>query len=86
MLLHDEVREFVSALLQQKGTDIRLDDETSLVLSGLLDSVDTIDIVTFLESRYGLDFAEIGFDQDRFDTIASIVQLVESKRDFPAAR
>jgi acyl carrier protein len=85
MSLHDEVREFLSGLLQNKGADVDLGDDTSLVLSGLLDSVDTIEIVTFLESRYGLDFGDIGFDQDRFDNIASIIKLVEEGGKSPSA-
>lgn len=85
MSAHDEVREFVSGLLQRKGTVVPLEDETSLVAGGLLDSVDTTEIVVFLESRFGLDFGSIGFDQDWFETIASIVQLLEEGRGSPSA-
>jgi acyl carrier protein len=86
MSLHDEVKKFVSGLLQRKGTFVDLGDDTPLVSSGLLDSVDTIDIVTFLESRYGLDFGDIGFDEDRFESLATIVQLVEESGKSPSAQ
>ena len=80
-----EVRKFVSGLLKRSGNAADFADDTPLVSSGMLDSADVVDIVTFLENRYGLDFEDIGFDQDRFDSIVSIVQLVEESRKNPAA-
>jgi len=31
----------------------------------------------FLEEKYGLDFAELGFDQERLDTVNAIAGLIE---------
>ncbi len=32
----------------------------------------------FLEERFGIDFAEIGFDKDRIDTVDAIYALVRA--------
>jgi hypothetical protein len=34
----------------------------------------------FLEQSFGLDFATIGFDRDRLDSIDAIALLVESSK------
>jgi acyl carrier protein len=74
----EEIRDFVRELLERKGEHGALSDGESLITSGRLDSVDVLEIVTFTETRYGLDFASRPFDPGDFDTIASIVALVSS--------
>ena len=70
------VREFVGSLLRRKDDTIPFTDSDSLVLSGRLDSIDILQIVTFLEDR-GIDFADQEFDQEAFDSIARIMTRIE---------
>jgi len=51
-----------------------------LVASGLVDSLAIMQIVVYLEDRYGIDFAAGGFDPDRLATMGSIVDLIEGNR------
>ncbi len=51
-----------------------------LVASGLVDSLAIMQIVVYLEERYGIDFAAGGFDPDRLATMAGIVALVLQPR------
>jgi acyl carrier protein len=37
-----------------------------------------VEIVVFLEEQFGLDFAVIGFDQEKIDTVDAIASLVET--------
>lgn len=76
--LRDEVRTLLASLLRQKGDGATFSDTDSLILSGRLDSLATLQIVTFLEERYGVDFAEIGLDQTMLDTVDEIVRLAAS--------
>ena len=53
-----------------------LRDDTPLRTSGILDSMSTLNLVTFLEQTYGItiDAHETGVDNfDRIDTIAALV-------------
>jgi len=77
MIDRDAVRELVASLLRQKDDAGPFTDSDSLVLSGRLDSIDILQIVVFLEGRYGIDFAEQQFDQEDFDSIARILTLIE---------
>lgn len=53
-----------------------LDADESLVASGLIDSLALLQIVTFLESEYTLDFAVIGFDPAQLGTVRGILGLI----------
>ena len=73
-----EIRSFVGELLARKGESGTPADSEPLITSGRLDSIDVLEIVTFVETRYGVDFSVRAFDPGDFDTIESIVKLVTS--------
>jgi len=79
MTAKDSIREYVRDLLVRGGDTDELSDQDSLLLSGRLQSIDAIDIVVFLEERFGIDFAVLGFDREQIDSIDAISVLVESK-------
>jgi acyl carrier protein len=78
MMDQETVREFVGSLLRRKGDTRPFTDTDSLVLSGRLDSLDVLDLVGFLESRYQLDFGDRPFDQQLVDSVDDITDLVAS--------
>lgn len=71
------IREFLRKLLDRKGDTQPFSDDASLLLSGRLQSVDAVSLAVFLEEKFGTDFAEIGFDQERLDTVNAISALIE---------
>lgn len=73
-----EIREFLQGLLTSYGDSEPLHDGDSLLISGRLQSIDAVEIVMFLEQKFGIDFATIGFDRDRIDSMDAIMDLVES--------
>ena len=77
MNTQSELHAQIKGLLADKGDRESLNDTDSLVLSGRLDSTDVLQIVLFLESAYGIDFADQPFDQEDFDSIARIQTLIE---------
>jgi acyl carrier protein len=81
------IREFVQELLTRKGDTHPFADDTSLIFSGRLQSIDAVDLAVFLEEAFGVDFAEMGFDQERLDTVNSIVNIVrESSKETDSPR
>jgi acyl carrier protein len=70
------LRRFVKNLLERKGDRQPFSDHDSLFLSGRLESVDAVEIVVFLEENFGVDFAEIGFDQSFIDSVDAIARLL----------
>lgn len=73
----ETIRNFVHTLLARKRDTQPFSDDTSLLLSGRLQSIDAVALAVFLEDKFGVDFAEMGFDQERMDTVNAISGLIE---------
>lgn len=73
------LREYVagSGLLRGAGP---LTDTTALGTTGVLDSIAVIELVLFLETRFGIEFRSRDLDRRRLETIEQLVQLVVEKR------
>ena len=74
----DEIRAFIKDLLTRQDDRRRLADADSLLLSGRLQSIDAVEVVLFLEERFGIDFAEIGFDREQIDSVDAIFALTQT--------
>jgi acyl carrier protein len=75
-----EVREFFKGLLAIRHDRQLFTDSTSFFLSGRLSSVDAVELVVFLEEKYGIDFAEIGFDQSQIDSVEAVESLLRTAK------
>lgn len=49
----------------------------SLVEAGLIDSLALLEIVAYLESAYGIDFAATGVEPEQLATVHGILELIE---------
>jgi len=74
----EEIRQCIEKLLHRSNDHKPFSDTDSLILSGRLESIDTIEIVMFLEQRFGIDFGDIGFDETEFDSVQRIDDLVQA--------
>jgi acyl carrier protein len=70
------IREFLQSLLSRKGDRGAFLDSEELIAGGRLQSIDTLEVVLFLEEKYGIDFAENGFDQNQVGSIDNILALI----------
>jgi len=52
---------------------------TPLISSGILDSLATLELVAFLEERFGIELQAHELDSSRLGTLDNIAHLVESK-------
>ena len=75
----ETIREYILREFLPGESAANLADDTPLRTSGILDSMATLNLVTFLEERFGilLEAHETGIDQ--FDRIEDIAALVAQK-------
>ena len=59
----------------------QLTSETPLMTSGILDSLATLELVSFLEERYQIELQPADVDASRLGTLNGIAKLVTSKRE-----
>jgi acyl carrier protein len=80
----DNVRETVRRYILDNflpGEDAsNLTDSTELKESGILDSMSTLKLVTFLEEQYKVEFEADDLDAGNLSTVANIAALVASKQ------
>ena len=57
-----------------------LTSSTPLLSAGILDSIATLKLVTFLEEEFDIQVAAHEADADHLDTLETICELVKSKR------
>ncbi len=65
--------------IQRAGLPVEsLPDEARLVQSGIIDSLALLQIVTYLETTYSLDFSTLGVSPEDLGSIGGILRLIES--------
>ena len=75
-----KIRSCVEALLAEHDDHAPFADDESLLKSGRLDSFAVVNLVTYLESEFAVDFARVEFDPERLDTVAEIADVIEESR------
>jgi acyl carrier protein len=77
MVVHDFIlREFLPGEIPSELTN-----DTELITGGILDSISTLKLVTFLEDRFGITVEAWEAAVDNLDSIQRIVALVDSKKN-----
>lgn len=68
--------EFLDTICEAGVSTLDSDEEISFEESGLIDSVSMLEIVSFLEDRFSVDFSRIGINPENMGSIRRIVDLV----------
>ncbi|GAA3613923.1 hypothetical protein GCM10022419_118870 [Nonomuraea rosea] len=68
--------DFIQKNLVQDGDDITVDETTPLLVSGLLDSLRTARLLTFLRKDVGVAIPAAKLDPENFRDVVTIVAMV----------
>ena len=72
------VRDFIKTELLQNG-DIQLADDVALIDEGYLTSLQTVELLMFLEEQFEVEIDPTEVDEDNFHSLTTIAALVERK-------
>ncbi|MDA0636079.1 phosphopantetheine-binding protein [Nonomuraea sp. MCN248] len=72
--------DFVQENLVPEGDDLKVDETTPLLVSGLLDSLRTARLLNFLRKDVGVPVPAAKLDPDNFRDVATIAALVRELR------
>lgn len=67
----------VLEILKGVRSDIDFENETALIDDGILDSFDTVEIVTRLEDEFGIEVPPAKLTPENFNSLSGIEKLVE---------
>jgi acyl carrier protein len=80
VFIHDTVKSFIlDEFLPDESPDA-LEDSTPLITTGILDSIATLQLVTFLEEKFDIQIQAHETSVDHLNTLSDIVRLVASKK------
>ena len=77
--IKSEIKQFILEEFLPGERPEALTDDTSLVDEGVLDSLATLRLVSFLEQRFKVSLAPHEVDAEYLNTLPSIAALVRSK-------
>lgn len=78
--LKHTLREYIiTEFLPGENSDA-LKDDTALLTSGVLDSIGTVRLVSFLEEKYGIELDAHEISVDYLNTLDDIVKLIRLKQ------
>lgn len=72
------IRTFIARTFRD-GRREGLEPETPLVTSGIVDSAGVLELVTWLEERFGIRVEDVEVTVENFDTLAALAELVRGK-------
>ncbi len=80
--LNATVREFIAENFLFRA-DAELDDDQSLLESGVIDSTGVLEVIAFLEQTFGISIADEDIVPENLDSINNMTRYLASK--LPAA-
>lgn len=80
MAVTAELEQFVLAELAQGSGMSTIDPEEDLLGSGIVDSHGLMELVSFIESRYGIAIGDDDLTPENFESLATIGALVNARQ------
>jgi len=74
-----DVKQFILDKFLPGENPQALTPNTPLITSGILDSLATLDLITFPEGRYGFELEADDVDRSKLGTLEDIARMVQSK-------
>jgi acyl carrier protein len=71
------VRDYVIREYLEEGDDREVTETTPLISGGIVDSFSMVSLKRFLEKKYNIQIPDADATPDAFDTVQSIVALVQ---------
>jgi acyl carrier protein len=79
--LHSAIKGYILSEFLPGEDPAALADHTPLIATGILDSIATVKLVSFLEERFQITIEPHEADVEHLNTVADIVNLVRAKQD-----
>ena len=75
--MEEEIKNQIKLIIKQPTLEIANND--SLITSGILNSLNIVELATWMEQKYQIDFSKRVFNVYDFETVESIVTLMNKK-------
>ena len=76
------MKEKIIEILMDLVPDFEYTDDTKLLEDGILDSFDIVNLVLEINEEFGINIGVEDVNEDNFETVDSILKLVEDKLEY----
>ncbi len=77
--IKDRVKDFIVTNFFLDVSDIQLEDGTSFLETGIIDSTGIMEVVSFLQEEFGIDIEDREILPENLDSLAYIARFVNEK-------
>jgi acyl carrier protein len=81
--LEQQIRTYIAQNILFSGNNYPYPDEVSFLDQGIVDSMNVLELVTFIEDKYGVQVDDREIVPDNFDSVSRLAAYVRRKQ--PAA-
>ena len=74
------IRDFIAANLLYSKDGFNYADDASLLREGIIDSLGVVELVEFLQTRFGVKVEQQEVRPDNFDSVAKLAAFVRRKQ------
>ncbi len=79
--VHNQIRTFVVDNFLFGDQNAALGDDQSLIENDVIDSTGVLELVSFIEERFGIAMADADIVPANLDSVSRIVAFIERKRE-----
>jgi acyl carrier protein len=80
MRVNDEIRDYILKNYLFSTDAAALDDNVSLMQTGVIDSTGVLELIMFLREKFGIEVADEDMVPENLDSVRNIVAFVARKR------
>lgn len=81
--IEEQLRNHIARTILFSSSGYPYPDEASFLDKGIIDSLNVMDLVFFVEEQFGLSVADREIVQDNFDSIGKLAAYVRGKQSAP---
>ena len=74
------IRTYIAQNILFSGDDYPYPDEASFLDEGIVDSMNVLELVSFVEDQYGIKVADSDIVPDNFDSVSKLTEFVQVKK------
>jgi acyl carrier protein len=73
------IRDYISKNLLFSDSGFNYGDDASFLEEGIVDSLGIVELVTFVEKRFGISVADVELIPDNFDSVQKLGDYIQRK-------
>jgi acyl carrier protein len=77
--IKSKIKDYIAVRYLKSSTVKDLTDTTPLISGGIMDSISTMQLISFLEKEFNFEFEAHEVDRDNLDTVEIIANFVSKK-------